>query len=170
MSFSNRMRRTLGKADSLPPVLRRRAVSFAVRRTIPFVGTAGVDILEVGPTRVELALVNRRGVQNHIGGVHAAATALIAETASGLVLGMNVPDSAVPVLREMRINYLRRASEGEKDNAPLLELLGRVLEKLERTDEAREVYERGIEAASRKGSLMPLKKMQQRLLILDAKN
>ena len=110
MSFSNRMRRTLARTDPLPESLRRRAVSFAIRRTIPFVGTAGVDILEISPERVELALGNRRPVQNHIRGVHAAATALAAETASGLVLGMNVSDSAVPVLREMRIAYVRRAS------------------------------------------------------------
>jgi len=112
MSFTNRMRRTLAKTDPLPEVLRRRAVSFAIRRTIPFVGTAGVDLLEVSPEKVELAIVNRRAVQNHIGGVHAAATALLAETASGLVLGMNVRDSAVPVLREMRIAYVRRSSGG----------------------------------------------------------
>ena len=73
-------------------------------------GTVGVDILEVSPGQVELALGNRRPVQNHIGSVHAAATALLAETASGLVLGMNLRDSAVPVLREMRIEYVRRAS------------------------------------------------------------
>jgi acyl-coenzyme A thioesterase PaaI-like protein len=109
MSFTNSMRRTLAKADPLPEALRRRAVAFAIRRTIPFVGTAGVDILEISPGRVELVLVNRRPVQNHIGGVHAAATALLAETASGLVLGMNIKDSAVPVLREMRIEYVRRA-------------------------------------------------------------
>ena len=112
MSFSNRMRRTLARADSLPETLRRRAVSFAIRRTIPFVGTAGVGILEGSPGCVELALGNRRSVQNHIGGVHAAATALLAETASGLVLGMNIRDSAVPVLREMRIGYVRRANGG----------------------------------------------------------
>jgi len=112
MRFSNRMRRTLARADPLPETLRRRAVSFAIRRTIPFVGTAGVDILDISPGRVELALGNRRSVQNHIGGVHAAATALLAETGSGLVLGMNLRDSAVPVLREMRIGYVRRASGG----------------------------------------------------------
>jgi acyl-coenzyme A thioesterase PaaI-like protein len=128
MSFSNRMRRTLAKADPLPDTLRRRAVSIAIRRTIPFVGTAGVDILEVTPTRVSLALENRRGVRNHIGGVHAAATALLAETASGLVLGMNVPDSAVPVLRQMRISYVRRASGGVRAVASLDDAVVRTIQ------------------------------------------
>ena len=119
MTFTNRMRRTLGRADSLPALLRPKAVSLAIRRAIPFVGTAGVDVLEVSPTRVELALANRRRVRNHIGGVHAAASALLAETASGLVVGMNVPDDAVPVLREMRIRYVRRAEGGLRASARL---------------------------------------------------
>ena len=35
-------------------------------------------------------------VQNHIKGVHACAMALLAESATGAVFGMNVPDSAIP--------------------------------------------------------------------------
>ncbi len=134
MSFTNRMRRTLGKAEPLPPTLRRRAVAFAIRRTIPFVGTAGIDILEVEPGRVVLRLANRRGVRNHIGGVHAAAMALLAETASGLVLGMNVRDSALPVLREMNIAYVARASGGLEAVATLDEVARAAIQGTDRGD------------------------------------
>jgi folate-binding protein YgfZ len=41
-------------------------------------------------------------------------------------------------------------------------LLGKTLEKLSRTDEALEVYKKGIATASKKGDLMPLKEMQSR--------
>ncbi|MEJ2514919.1 MAG: DUF4442 domain-containing protein [Gammaproteobacteria bacterium] len=134
MTFTNRMRRTLGKAASLPPTLRQRAVAFAIRRTIPFVGTAGIDILEVEPDRVVLQLANRRGVRNHIGGVHAAAMALLAETASGLVLGMNVRDSAVPVLREMNMSYVARATGGLQAVATLDETARRSVQESDRGD------------------------------------
>ena len=42
------------------------------------------------------SIAHRRKVQNHIGGVHATATALLAETATGMVVGMNLPDEKLP--------------------------------------------------------------------------
>jgi hypothetical protein len=51
-------------------------------------------------------------MRNHIGGVHAAAMALLAETATGAVFGMNVPDSALPLLKIMHVAYGRRAVGG----------------------------------------------------------
>jgi hypothetical protein len=48
-------------------------------------------------------------VRNHIGGVHATATALLAETATGMVVGMNLPDARLPLLKRMAIDYQKRA-------------------------------------------------------------
>ena len=42
-------------------------------------------------------------------------------------------------------------------------LLGKTMEKLLRKEEAIEVYRKGIAVASKKGDLMPLKEMQQKL-------
>ncbi len=50
-----------------------------------------------------------------------------------------------------------------KDYSAAYLLLGKNLEKLDRLDEAIEVYRQGIAAASKKGDLMPLKDMQNRL-------
>jgi len=49
-------------------------------------------------------------VQNHIKGIHAAAMALLAETATGFVVGMNLPDSKLPLLKSMKIDYVRRST------------------------------------------------------------
>lgn len=62
--------------------------------------------------------------------------------------------------------YLARACGVQKDNSPLFALHGKVLERLGRAADARAVYERGIETASRKGDLMPLREMENRLLLL----
>jgi len=51
---------------------------------------------------------NRRKIRNHVGGVHAAAIALLAETTSGIVVGRNVPDSALPLIKTMNLNYVKR--------------------------------------------------------------
>jgi len=42
-------------------------------------------------------------------------------------------------------------------------LLGKTMEKLLRQDEAIQTYREGIAVASKKGDLMPLKEMQQKL-------
>ena len=117
--FSNRLRRTLARLDAVPSPVRAWARSVAIGRTIHFVGTAGVRVESVEERTVEVSLANAKRVQNHIGTVHAAAVALVAETATGLAVGMNVHDGAAPVLKSMRVDYLRRSSGGLRAVAQL---------------------------------------------------
>lgn len=112
MAFDNRLNRALARLDALPNGLRNWARSKIIGRAIPFVGTADIEIARLDDTECELILDNRRKVQNHIHGIHAAAVALLAETASGLVVGMNVPDERLPLLKRMAINYTQRARGG----------------------------------------------------------
>ena len=108
----NRLRRILARIDRLPRFIRGWARRKAVHFSIPFTGTAGVEIIELEPDLVRLRLANRRRVRNHIKGVHAAAMALLAETASGLAVGMHLPDDKLPLLKTMAFRYTRRASGG----------------------------------------------------------
>lgn len=62
----------------------------------------------IEPTSAVVTLKNRRRVQNHIGGIHACGMALAAESATGIVVGMNVPDTAIPLCKSMKINFVRR--------------------------------------------------------------
>jgi hypothetical protein len=57
---------------------------------VKMAGAAGIVIDKLDVDESILRLRNRRRVQNHIGGVHAAATALLAESATGAVFAMNV--------------------------------------------------------------------------------
>lgn len=104
-----RLARAIARVERLPGFARTWARSFAVGRVIPFVGTAGLRIERLDHERCVIVLENRRRVQNHIGGVHATATALLAETATGMVVGMHLPDSRLPLLKRMAIDYLKRA-------------------------------------------------------------
>ena len=92
--------------------MRTWARSSAIGRVVPFVGTAGLRIERLDTERCVITLANRRRVQNHIAGVHATATALLAETATGMVVGMHLPDDKLPLLKSMRIDYQKRA-EGD---------------------------------------------------------
>src|SRR5687767_6210618 len=100
-SETNRFSRLVSKLELVPRPLRQRARSLIMGRVVKFVGTARLDIEELTAERAVVSVKNRVNVQNHIGTVHAAAMALLAETATGFVVGMNVPDERVPVIKSM---------------------------------------------------------------------
>jgi len=64
---------------------------------------------------------------------------------------------------EEALSPLRTVVEHYQDHSAAYLALGKTLEKLSRKEEAANVYKKGIEAASKKGDLMPLKDMQSRL-------
>ena len=105
----NKLARTVAGFQRLPRGLRTWATSFALGRVVPLVGTAGLRYEEITPQRVVVRIRNQRKVQNHIQGVHAAAMALLAETATGFCVGMNLPDDKLPLIKTMKIDYVRRA-------------------------------------------------------------
>ena len=105
----NRLARALGKLDKLPGFVRPWVRNRVLRRAVPLTGTTRLQYVQLTPQRVEMTVANTRRVQNHIGGVHAAAMALLAETATGFVVGMNVPDDKVPVIKTMKVDFQRRA-------------------------------------------------------------
>lgn len=108
MSFSNNLTRVISKFAFLPPALRATVVSGIFGRVVPFVGTSGLRYEELTPERVVVSIRNRRQVQNHIKGVHAAAMALLAETATGFAVGMNLPDDKLPLIKSLKVDYLKR--------------------------------------------------------------
>lgn len=115
----NLLSRAVAALDVLPAPLARRATTLLFNSQVRFAGTGGLRFEELSAERAVVAIRNRRKVQNHIGGVHAAAMALLAETATGAVLGMNVPDPALPLLKSMHVDYLRRAQGALRATATL---------------------------------------------------
>jgi acyl-coenzyme A thioesterase PaaI-like protein len=108
MPFANRMSRTLAPLDRLPRILQAPLRSLILGRVVPYVGTSGLSIDELTSERAVVSIANRRHVRNHIGNVHAAAVALLAETSSGFVVAMNVPDASVPVIKTLRVDFRKR--------------------------------------------------------------
>lgn len=54
-----------------------------------------------------VTIANHKAMQNHIGQVHACAMALVAETATGFVTAMNVPDTAIVLIKSLKIDFKR---------------------------------------------------------------
>jgi len=106
---SSFLSRVVAKFASMPPWLRRFAITKMFTSQVRFAGTGAVQFLELEEGRALLQMRNVRKVQNHIHTIHATAMALLAETATGAVLGMTLPDSKVPLLKSLHIDYVRRA-------------------------------------------------------------
>ena len=108
--LANRLARQLERLQDVPAFARTWVRSMVLRRAVPFTGTAGLQFIEMSAARVEIGIQNERKVQNHIGGVHASAMNLLAETATGMVVGMNVRDDCIPLAKELRMAFKKRAT------------------------------------------------------------
>jgi uncharacterized protein (TIGR00369 family) len=106
----NKMSAMVAKFNNFSPWLKNALVSAVFGRIVPFFGTAGIRIDELSSARVQMTLKNRRKTQNHIGTVHAAATTLLAESATGILMGMNVPDDKYLVVKSLHIDFLKKSS------------------------------------------------------------
>lgn len=121
MSQSNRLMSIVQKTASLPSGLQTFVLSKMFGRVVPMVGTAGIRYEEITPNRVVCTLRNRRNMQNHIKGLHAAAMALLAETATGFVAGVNLPDDKILLIKSLHVDYKKVAKGDLKAIATLTE-------------------------------------------------
>lgn len=118
---NNRLSRALAPIEKLPRPLRVWARSKALGNVVKFVGTAGIRVEQLDQSKGVFTLKNRRRVQNHIGGIHAMATGLLLETATGLALGWHLPDGKIPLLKSIHIDYKQIATGNLRAVASLTE-------------------------------------------------
>ncbi|WP_374297020.1 DUF4442 domain-containing protein [Acinetobacter sp.] len=119
MAKNNRLYQVVQATSKLPKALRTTIWSKTFGRIVPMVGTANIRYLEVSKEKVVVRIENNRNMQNHIKGVHAAAMALLAETATGFVTGLNVPDDRILLIKTLQVDYLKVASGGLTATATL---------------------------------------------------
>lgn len=111
MTQRNRLSKLVHSTARFPQGIRTALWSKAFGRIVPMVGTAKIRYLEVSASQVTVSLANHKAMQNHIGQLHACAMALLAETATGFVTAMNVPDSAIVLIKSMNADF-KRPSKG----------------------------------------------------------
>lgn len=107
MAKSNRLSKLVKASSRLPQGIRTALLSKTFGRVVPMVGSARIRYELVSHDQVMVSIANHKAMQNHIGQVHACAMALLAETATGFVTAMNVPDSAVVLIKSIKIDYKR---------------------------------------------------------------
>lgn len=106
--MANRFSRTIANIKKLPEFSHSFLLTKLFCSQVKYANTSKVRIIDIQSKKVTMLMVNRKRVQNHIGGVHAIAAALLAESATGIVFGIQLPDSQLPLLKSMTINYQRR--------------------------------------------------------------
>ena len=119
MAKPNRLYSIVKTTSKLPKSIRSTLWSKAFGRIVPMVGTANIRYLEVDQDHVTVRIENTRNVQNHIQGVHAAAMALLAETATGFLTGLHVPDNRILLIKSLHVDYLKVAQGGLTATATL---------------------------------------------------
>lgn len=119
MSKPNQLSKVVASIQRMPAPLHQFVMSKAFGNKIKFAGHSGLRFESLSNTECVVSIKNRKKVQNHIGGVHAAAMALLAETATGFVFGMNVPDDKLPLIKKMDIDYVKRSTGDMKAVATL---------------------------------------------------
>ena len=110
MSSVNPLRQMVLKVQTYPQWLQNFILTRVFRYTVKLSGTVGQDILGTDLTSVTFRQKNKKKVQNHIGGVHAAGMALLGESATGFIVGVNLPGDKLPLLKSMHVDYTKRAA------------------------------------------------------------
>lgn len=119
MNYNNRLNRNLKRLESVPSFLKNYLRNRTIGSVVPFIGTAGLDFEKMTCEEVIVNIPNKKKVQNHIAQIHAAASVLLAETASGMVLGMNVPDDKLPLMKNLGAKFIKRSTGAQKAIATL---------------------------------------------------
>ncbi len=118
----NKMAATVQKLESyLPTSMYSLGYTILFNSMVKLAATAGIKVEKLSQRESQVYLRNKRRVQNHIGGLHACSMALAAESATGMVVGMNVPDTHIPLLKSMHVNFVRRCQGNVRVKAWLTE-------------------------------------------------
>ncbi len=132
MTQTNKLSKLVKATSKLPQGIRSTVLSKTFGRVVPMVGSAKIRYINVTPSEVEVTIANHKAMQNHIGQLHACAMALLAETATGFVTAMNVPDSAIVLIKSINIDYKRPSKGAMRAIATLTHEQQQQIRKLER--------------------------------------
>lgn len=119
MDSLNRLSRRLKSLEKFPVFIQGYLRNIALGKAIKFVGTSKIDFQTLKKTEVSAILKNRNIVQNHIGQVHAIASVLLAETVTGVLIGMSIPDNKIPLIKNINVKFVKRSIGDQKAIATL---------------------------------------------------
>lgn len=87
----------------------RRLFSIAFSQKAPYFATIRPQFVELRPNHAELTIRKRRGVQNHLGTVHAIALCNGLEAAMGALAEVTIPSHKRWIPKGMEVSYTAKA-------------------------------------------------------------
>lgn len=103
----NTLGRFLHRSRHWPPRVRHLLLGWAFGRRVPYFRTTRCRVVGLDSTEVSVGVRLAKRTSNHVGGVHAIAATLAAETAAGLLVGQHVVDSSVVVVKTVHVDLSR---------------------------------------------------------------
>lgn len=110
---NNAFSKILKAIQLLPKSAQSLVLTKTFGKIVPYVGTTGIVYEQVTPNKLVVSLDNKKAVQNHIGTVHAVAVTLLAETATGFILGINLPSDWILLVKSYEVNFYRPIKQGQ---------------------------------------------------------
>jgi acyl-coenzyme A thioesterase PaaI-like protein len=90
-----------------------------VCRRAPYFATIRPRFIELRPGFCKVGMLPRRGIENHLGSIHALALGNLCELAAGMVTEVTTPPATRWMPRGMTIEYLRKAESEVRATARL---------------------------------------------------